>query len=92
MNRAHEAAAFDLPGGDRLVLYGFSACQTDRGTIVRLRRDRRLWTARPPQSDAADAFISLEHDATGVIADTWQGLRVCIDPDTGAVLNAAFVK
>jgi len=93
MSRADEAVVIDLPSGDQLVLYVFSANKTDRGTIVRLHPNRRCrWTAKPPQSDALDAFLSLDHDATGVMADTWQGVRVRLDLDTGAILEIAFVK
>lgn len=93
MSRADEAVVIDLPSGDQLVLYAFSANAADRGTIVRLRPNRRRrWTAKPPESDAPDAFVSLAYDATGVMADTWQGLRVRLDLDTGAILDSAFVK
>lgn len=92
MSCDEEAVVMDLPGGDRLVLYAFSADPSDRGTIVRLHRGRRLWTANPPEGAAPDAFVSLDHDASALVADTWQGLRVRIDPDTGAILDSAFVK
>jgi hypothetical protein len=92
MSHPDEAAAIDLPGGDRLALYAFSAGAADRGTIVRLNHQRRLWTASPPDNAAPDAFVSLGYEGSVVIADTWQGLRVRIDPDTGAILDSTFVK
>lgn len=93
MSRPDETVVIGLPGGDQLVLYAFSANAADRGTIVRLHPNRRRrWTVKPPGTDGPDAFVSLDHDATGVIADTWQGLRVRIDVDTGAILESGFVK
>ncbi|CAL1692183.1 hypothetical protein MMB232_02342 [Brevundimonas subvibrioides] len=93
MSRPEEAVVIDLPGGDQLVLYAFAANAADRGTIVRRQPDRRRrWTAKPPGTDGPDAYVSLDHDASGVFADTWQGLRVRLDPDTGAILASTFVK
>ena len=93
MSRADEAASIDLPGADQLVLYGFSAPEDVRGAIVRLHpTQRRRWTARPPAGDAPDAFVSMTLQAGAIVADTWQGQRVHIDMETGAILGSAFVK
>jgi len=93
MSRADEAASIDLPDGDQFVLFTFSAPQDVRGAIVRLHHSRRRrWKTHPPTSDAPDAFVSMSYQSNRLVADTWQGLRVHIDPDTGAILQAAFVK
>jgi hypothetical protein len=57
-----------------------------------LRRHGRIkWKAQLPQSH--DAFISVKLTETGEIeAQTWQGLLVKIDLETGKTTNKEFVK
>jgi hypothetical protein len=57
-----------------------------------LRRKGRIkWKAELPQSH--DAFISVKLTETGEIeAQTWQGLLVKIDLETGKTTNKEFVK
>jgi len=93
MSRSDEAAVIDLPDGDQLVLYAFSADESDRGTIVRLQHTRRRrWKARPPAGDAPDAFVSMTYAKGDLTADTWQGLCLQIDPVTGAILSSTIIK
>ena len=37
MSRTDEAVVIDLPSGDQLVLYAFSANATDRGLLAHVR-------------------------------------------------------
>jgi hypothetical protein len=57
-----------------------------------LRRNGRIkWKAELPQSH--DAFVSVKSTETGDIeAQTWQGLLVKIDLETGKTTKKEFVK
>lgn len=57
-----------------------------------LRRNGRIkWKAQLPQSH--DSFVSVDITKTGGIeAQTWQGLRVEVDPETGKTTKKEFVK
>jgi hypothetical protein len=57
-----------------------------------LRHNRRIkWKAQLPQSH--DAFVSIHLGKAGQIeAQTWQGLRVTLDLETGKITNREFVK
>jgi hypothetical protein len=60
--------------------------------LLLVRPNGRIqWKAQLPQSH--DAFISVKLTETGEIeAQTWQGLLVKIDLETGKTTNKAFVK
>ena len=52
---------------------------------------RIKWTAQLPQSH--DAFVSVKLTETGEVeAQTWQGLLVNIDLETGKTTKKEFVK
>ena len=83
----------DLPGGDRLILHSLSAPETERGAIERVAvTGRRVWIIHPPKSDAQDAFITMRIAVPDVVAETFQGLRLRIDPATGQAVIDAFLK
>lgn len=81
-----------LEDGGRLVLHGLSA--KDAGcAIMRLHRSgRRLWVARPDDGAAQDAFVAMALSGDEVRADTFQGVCLRLDLDTGEVLERTFVK
>lgn len=83
----------DLPDGDCLILYGLSASAAERGSIVRLHSTgRRRWTAHPLQGEAQDAFVAMQLGDGALIADSFQGVRMRIDLDSGAVEASAVLK
>jgi len=52
-----------------------------------------IWRGELPDTSATDSFVSLELDVEGdVIAGTWSGYRVRLDPDTGRCLDKEFTK
>lgn len=81
-----EVSAFvllELPGGWRSVR-----------NLVRVGADGRvLWRGELPRGASADCFVEFEVEATGdLVASTWSGYRVRLDPDTGALLGQTFTK
>lgn len=51
------------------------------------------WRGELPKTSRADAFVSLETDVDGyVLASTWTGYRVRLDPATGCLLGQEFTK
>lgn len=85
--------SIDLPAGDRLILHGLSAPVGERGAIERVvATGRGLWITHPPQGDAQDAFVAMRLEDGVLIADSFQGLRMRIDLDTGAVRPDTFLK
>ena len=83
----------DLPGGDRLMLHGLSAPEAERGSIVRLHpTGRRRWMAHPPKGEAQDAFVAMRLEDGALMADSFQGVRMRIDLDTGVVRPDAVLK
>lgn len=52
-----------------------------------------VWRGELPETDPTDVFVSLATDAEGaVLASTWSGYRVRLDPDTGRLLSQVFIK
>lgn len=83
----------DLPGGDRLILHALSAPAGERGAIERVTATgRRVWITHPPRGDAQDAFVTMRIADPDIVAGTFQGLRIRIDPDTGQAIADAFLK
>ena len=54
------------------------------------RNGNVVWKAELPQSN--DAFVSFEQTAEGLVANTWSGYRVRLDPATGKLMERQFVK
>ena len=83
----------DLPDGDRLILHGLTAPEPERGAIVRLHSTgRRRWIAHPPRGEGQDAFVAMRVEGDAIIADSFQGLSLRLDLNTGTMLGGAFVK
>jgi hypothetical protein len=61
------------------------------GTAVeKFAVDAVLWAADPPSVN--DRWVSIERTPEGVIANSWNGLRVILDPETGRALSSSFTK
>lgn len=62
--------------------------------LVRITAHAKIvWRGELPEVDPTDAFVSLATDADGaVLASTWSGYRVRLDPDTGCLLGQVFTK
>ncbi|WP_428149886.1 hypothetical protein [Brevundimonas sp.] len=83
----------ELADGDRLILHGLSAPESERGAIVRLHATgRRRWIAHPPKGEGQDAFVAMRLKDRVLLADSFQGLSFRIDLATGAVRASAFLK
>lgn len=82
----------DLADGDRLVLHGLNAPPGERGAVERVTRSGRVWIARPPDTGAQDAFVALRLEDGAVRVESFQGLTVRLELETGALLGQAFVK
>ncbi len=83
----------ELTDGDRLILHGLSAPETERGAIVRLHSTgRRRWIAHPPRGEGQDAFVAMRLEDGALHADSFQGLSFRIDLKTGVVSAGAFLK
>lgn len=51
------------------------------------------WQGELPRAGVTDAFVSLDTDVDGVVlASTWTGYRVRLDPATGRLLGQEFTK
>jgi len=56
-----------------------------------VKRDGNIvWKAELPQSH--DTFVSFQKTAEGLIANTWSGYRIRLDPATGKIVERQFVK
>lgn len=49
-----------------------------------------VWKAELP--DQPDAFVSFQKTAEGLVANTWSGYRVVLNPTTGKLVERQFVK
>ncbi len=76
----------ELTDGDRLILHGLSAPETERGAIVRLH------STHPPRGEGQDAFVAMRLEDGALHADSFQGLSFRIDLKTGVVSAGAFLK
>ncbi len=52
-----------------------------------------MWRGELPVRQATDAFVSLETDVVGhVLAATWSGYRVRLNPCSGRLEDEVFTK
>ncbi len=54
------------------------------------RKGSRVWTAKLPTSP--DVFLDLTVAPEGLLAKTWSGLSIVLDPSTGGELTRNFAK
>jgi hypothetical protein len=50
------------------------------------------WRAELPPGTGDDAFVNVRWEDKELMANTWSGHRVRIDPDSGRILGSAFTK
>lgn len=82
-DRGAAVALLDVPPGigRRSNLLGISA---DGGI---------RWRGELPQGNATDSFIDFDIESNGVVvASTWSGYRVRLDPDDGQIIEQEFTK
>ena len=53
-------------------------------------RGKLIWRAPLPSEN--DTFVALEGSENLIIATTWSGYRITIDPESGIVKSTEFVK
>lgn len=73
---------YDMPDmGARAVAN--LACEEPDGAIV--------WTATPGNV-GPDAFVSVRLDGTHLVANTWSGFALWLDPQSGHEIGRSFTK
>src|SRR5581483_6558759 len=83
-----------IPGSDDcLVLLEYWA-ERQHGfqNLLRVRADGSIrWRAELPDP-TDDAYVGFEWDGRDLVAGSWSGFRVVLDPATGHIVSAIFVK
>jgi hypothetical protein len=65
---------------------------TNAATLYRLRPDRSVaWTAATPE-DGHDSYVDVRWNRSELVANSWSGWFVVLDPSTGAILRREFAK
>jgi hypothetical protein len=82
-----------LPNGCRALLYDMPitgahvvenlVCETPNGSL--------LWTASPGEL-GPDEFVAVHFDGTMLVANTWSGFALWLDPMSGQEVRRAFIK
>jgi hypothetical protein len=82
-----------LPDGCKALLYDMPihgagvvsnlACETPDGSVV--------WTASPGDA-GPDEFVSMRFDGNTLVANTWSGFALWLNPATGQELRREFTK
>ena len=84
-----------LPNRDRILLLAFvyGGPKTQQNLIKVDGSGLVLWRADPPDASAGDSWVSIDDTGDGnLMANSWSGWRVRIDPETGLVTSKQFVK
>lgn len=83
--------SLSLPNStDRLVLVptGDGYCKV----MVLERADgSEMWSAYPPEGDQ-DAWVAVRLDGDAVLANSWSGWLIRLDPESGRQLERHFTK
>jgi len=76
--------------GARIMLYSWGSSDEDRlENIVCLAADGSpRWRARLPGTATYDCFVTLDRDGDSLLAMTWSGNALRLDPATGEALAA----
>ena len=56
------------------------------------RTGKIIWRAQLPQPSSADAYVSFTYEDGRILANSWSGYRVLIDPNNGRIGSAEFTK
>lgn len=51
-----------------------------------------LWRAPMPSSRNDDCYTAIGYDADALVANSWSGYRVRIDPNSGRLLESSLTK
>ncbi|HSQ65776.1 MAG TPA: hypothetical protein VLM85_21290 [Polyangiaceae bacterium] len=51
-----------------------------------------VWRASLPTSGNDDCYLALAYEGGALVANSWSGFRVRIDPRGGRILDAVFTK
>jgi hypothetical protein len=83
-----------LDGARAVVLLDYMAAPTmPFENLVCVDCDGQVvWRARLPTTSGADAYVSFELIGDRLVANTWSGHQVILDPVTGEVQDARFTK
>jgi len=61
--------------------------------LIRMRPDGSIiWHAELPQATANDAYVDIELTGGSLLAWSWSGYRVVIDPVSGKIIQKTFIK
>lgn len=76
-----------------IVLLDYMAGPKNFANLLRVRADGTVaWQASPPDESGNDAFVEFRWDGDELVANSWSGFRLRLDPATGVVRGQAFVK
>ena len=79
--------------GGVIVLLDRMAGPKSFANLLRVQTDRAIaWQANPPDHSGSDAFVEFRWDGDELIANSWSGYLLRLDPITGAVRSQVFVK
>jgi len=83
-----------LGGGDRVMIEPWDAVSPNRlENLVRIDGDGAIrWRARLPENSGPDCFVAIGRMGDMLVATTWTGYRVELNPDNGEHMRMTFVK
>ena len=91
MQKEHQSLS--LPDGGRAIIYDWMDGPRPNRNLVCVELDGNVrWVAELPTTDTADCFTGVKRDGVLLLANTWSGYAVWIDPVTGKTLRCQFTK
>jgi len=79
--------------GGVIVLLDYMSGPKNFANLVLVRSDgTTVWHAAPPDTSGEDAFVEFRWKGNELVANSWSGYRVQIDPNTGTITDQTFVK
>jgi hypothetical protein len=61
--------------------------------LIRCRPDGSVeWRAALPTTAGSDAYVRVSWDEGRLLANSWSGYQVVVDPDTGRITSSTFTK
>lgn len=93
---ADVASLLAIPAtADALVLLDYMSKRGAFANLIRIGPDGEIrWRAQLPSADSTDAYVEFDYDDDGdfVVAQSWTGHSVVIDPSSGKIIERKFVK
>jgi hypothetical protein len=90
---AAKAIAPLLGSHDMIVLLDYMAGPKNFANLIRLAPDGRVvWRLAPPEGPTNDAYVDLRWRGDELVANSWSGYLVRIDPASGRMTSSEFVK